>query len=219
MRNIIILIIIGLFFSLNACKPDPKDEIIQYPINNEFKKYFGNFKKGTWWAYKDTVSGRIDTLKLTTYIKETTSNCYMKIDDKEVYSSIIYYKIEHNLTQGGKTWAFRVRSDCDAPETSFVDINFGTGSGVMLFFIDGKFLDYSSTSNGDSLLSTYYSSYSLNGTSYNDVYVVNNTGYQTSYSTYNYIISKNIGIIGFNAKDHNGFWKGYWMLTDKNIVL
>ncbi len=218
MKNVIIIII--LLFTIKACKPiEQKEEIIQYPVDNEFKKYFGSFKEGSWWAYQDTVSGTIDTFRVTTYLEENKSDCSMIINEKKVYSSLIYYKVEHNLTSSSNIWTYRVRSDCDFPEESFVDINFGTGSGIKIFFVENQFLNYVSLANNDSLISTYHSTYSLNNVNYNDVYYVENTSEVHGYDDFDFIYCKNIGIIGFNGKNYfDNNYVAYWVLIDKNII-
>ena len=80
---------------------------------------------------------------------------------------------------------------------------------------------FSCSKSFDSLISTYYPTYSLNNVNYNDVYYVENTSEYTSlFQEWDFIYSKNIGLIGFNAKnDFDNNWKAYWALVDKNIVL
>lgn len=224
MKNVTIIII--LLFTINACKPiEQKEEIIQYHVNSEIKSYFGSFKEGSWWAYQDTVSGIIDTFKCVKKFDEAKMDCFFEKDNKRVYASNIYYRLNHNNIPGTsrKYWTFEVQTSCDVETETTITLTFQSGVYTTFYFTDTK-LEPTVVFNQDSIISTFYPVFSLNGTNFQDVYYIENTKNNNSgvgsYENYNFIISKNVGLIGFNSKNHfDNNWGAYWVLIDKNIIL
>lgn len=216
-----LLIATVLFLTISACKPIEQEEIIQYPINEELKTYFGSFKEGSWWIYQDTVSGRLDTFTVVKYIGEVKSVCYLEEDGKDIFATYLYYKIEHGLTSYSPFMSYRITSNCELPEETIVIIDYGPAQGSLnLKFDDDGFFDEWISSNQDTVSVSFHSNYLLNNINYSDVYYIKQSGDASFYADYNYIIAKNIGIIGFNAKNYfDDNWKAYWVLIDKNIVL
>lgn len=221
MKNVILLIII--LFTIQACKPiDPEDEIIQYKISEEVKAYFGNFKEGSWWAYQDTVTGVIDTFRLINNYGEVREKCYYLKEGKEVYGSRQSLRMKWGLSNINPYLTYFIGTDCSFPEETYVEINFGAAMGKFNVFFNEEegFINNWININGDTIKTYYYSTFILNNVSYEDVYYIENDISASFYSEYSYLISKNIGIIGFNTKnDFDNNWKAYWVLIDKNIVL
>lgn len=215
------MIVSILLFTISACEPieDPKDEETQYLIPSNIKSYFGSFKEGSWWVYRDTVSGDIDTFRCVKQYDETKVDCFYEIDDKKLFASNIYYRLDHNLPGTLRKYiTFNVQTSCDIIEETTVTMTFEAGSSTVLYFKKDDFEEVV-VIGYDSIISTFYSSFSLNNVSYSDVYYVENTK-EGSYNNFNYIYCKDIGIIGFNTKNYfDDNWAAYYMLIDKNIVL
>ncbi len=62
MKNITLSVLIGILI-LNACNPTPK--VTNYPINADLKAAF-YYQIGTYWIYRDSISGMIDSFYVTT---------------------------------------------------------------------------------------------------------------------------------------------------------
>ena len=111
MKNIIPILFAFIIFNTSCYKTevidinDPKElPNYTFTINSDTKQYF-NFKNGSWWIYKDNVSGEKDCLyvtdnynyfdldkanfrKVNSLIKKETTNIFLKLHTPD--TTIIY---------------------------------------------------------------------------------------------------------------------------------
>lgn len=103
---LLILLITPLVLVINSCKPgenNPKPGQTNFPVPQEVKDYM-YFKPGTYWIYQDSISGALDTVKVTdTLVSSQTKNgMYYEHYQTNTYSSydkyFYYYKVNTSFS-------------------------------------------------------------------------------------------------------------------------
>ena len=216
MKKTSILFFIALIISVAGCRKNSVDKYYKIPIQQELKNYFATAKSGSYFVYQDTVSGVIDTFKLSSYSEgQWGMGCNFKINGKEATYSITQYN--YTTTYKNKTFLFQLISDCDNLQHSFIEMRFGAAMPVMKINIDNnKFvLTSKADTNGDSITPNFNATYrNWGGEIFQDVYYFDSQAEDFGGGNYDYVVAKNIGIIGYKSRVGE-----YWRLIDKKIVL
>jgi hypothetical protein len=149
------------------------------PINADMKRYF-SFKKGTYWIYKDSLSGEMDSfIVLTnTYTTIATSNGEIEdeeIDDISVYTNGVFNSISCSWVLINNLVGYIISID-------------QTGLNYQLFIYPFQ-QGYTSPTTGYTITNVF-ATYYLDGNTFNTVAQI----YQNGYSDLFYI-SIDAGII------------------------
>jgi hypothetical protein len=207
--SIIILLLLSVLIS--SCK---KGNDTNIPIKQDLIDFFGFAKSGSYFVYEDSVSGNIDTFKITNY-QNTRVDCGFVIDGKEQFESQIIYI--YTTTFSHQTIYVTLSADCDLNYMSTIQMSFGAALGQFtLTYSNTKFdsitpLPFSS----DSIITSRLPYYSVFNFTYQDVLYLNNLQEYGSYSNSDYWICKNTGIVQIKNQRNNSNWK----LINKHILL
>lgn len=207
------ILILAVF---GGCKK-PNQRFYTIPIQQELKAYFATAKSGSFFVYQDTVSGAIDTFKISNYTESfwAQEGCGYRINNKEATYSIIQYL--YNTTFKKKVFNFQLTSNCENALSSSVEMQFGaSGAKMKINVINNQFpLLPKIQTLDDSITPTYYHTYrNWGGEFFQDVYYFDSMSEDFGGLTYDYVIARNIGIIGYKSRVGE-----YWRLVDKKIVL
>jgi len=185
------LIIIGLtlLFLCSTCK---KEHVA--PVNQLVKDLFC-FKTGSEWTYYDSVSQTIQKMVVTNYETKKMANG----SKRKVYNFVecIILGIAMENSRNGMT---RLEADEDQDNSLMKEIS-------QIFTPSGEYLHIGCDKNNNfSPIVMYLNNYTINKTTYSDVYVFNSKNDITFY------VSKYIGFIRCMKDD-----KYDLVLIDKNI--
>jgi hypothetical protein len=207
------IIIIAVFLLFSQCKKDKPVSSPPTPDITPQEVYdYGFFRPGTYWVYKDSVSGSIDSVYVIYGIKGADTvdlgqgdgmKAYEKYEVKmhSTFENYDYY-IWYNATWSGKN----PRRD----KLFFTKSRPGDYVGEIILCeipaIPGHVLY--GCGNGIVLTKEVYQSFLMDTTSYNNVVRISETldcvqGGQSS----NYYLAQNIGIIRKEYIDSNSVWK------------
>jgi hypothetical protein len=169
--RIILLLFLGFLFILNSCKKP--EELPTYYIPQEFKDYVV-FPVGSYWVYKDSVSGVLDTVTLQ---EQTFSITEIDLGYKEErLSQTYYYSIKDTL--------YMAISEFDEFGQIFQYRDYWN-----FFFV---YANIGYTSWNDISVVSYSDSMTVNGVPYLDVYCISRPSLGTKYY---YYWSDEIGLI------------------------
>lgn len=194
-------------FLFNSCKKDPVQIVRMIP--DDLRAYW-DFKPGTWWAYKDSVTGAIDTIKVNDRVNYTFEG---KLSYNNAAATCEYLQITTYNTGDEYNYKYWISTDYASKDLVDYNVVFGskyktgdfvdTHDSFLYPFIIGN---YTLTSYGaiDDICSLYQS-YSI-FKNFNNVVQIENShnpfeGYKISYSYF----SKSIGLIQYNVPDSNKF--------------
>ncbi len=213
MKKASILFIIALIISVAGCKKNPEEKYHVMSLAQEARDYFATAKSGSYFVFQDTITGQIDTFKLTGYSELYAYLCYNKIDGKKVVAKQIDYIYMTTLTN--ETIRFSMTSDCDTANKVYLILDFGAAMGdINIIYSQNKFTNWVASSG---LSCTYHPTYNIwGGQTYQDVYYFSQPpAFATCgfYADNDYVVAKGIGIVGYRCFDR------YWTLIDKKIVL
>ncbi|MCW3126593.1 MAG: hypothetical protein JWO03_2251 [Bacteroidetes bacterium] len=214
MKNIkISLLFLSAFylFLLNSCK---KDNSTTVPLKQDVISFFGVAKTGSYYVFKDSVSGIVDTFKLSKY-SNTRTNCYTTINGKSEYTQTIVYT--YTTTYSQQTIHVTLDADCDLDYMATINMEFGAAWGSFnLNYTESDFDRINPQySTSDTILSTILPTYSVDNTTYNDVLYLDDIKEYGAYVSSDFWIAKNIGILQIKNQRKNWNWK----LINKKIIL
>jgi len=220
MKNITYLAILFMVVLLfNSCKKN--GGIPHYVIDADLKTAF-DFKPGTYWIYKDSISGRVDSFAVRSNMSNTgTVSGNYSIDGIKIYIT------EYN---GGSLidtsdWVFNL-------SINFEELiwykNFNTGNYYFDFeplftypfkngslnMIDGQY------GNDAPITTNIYSSYTVAGNSYSNIAEINNEYSENNKLYYDdwFYISSEIGYIKINIYDpYDSIYK-VWQIQRCKII-
>lgn len=212
----IIAIIIAFIITFSGCKkPQEKDYII--PIQQTLMDYFACAKSGSYFVYQDTVSGAIDTFKLSSYSDGSWGmGCDTTINSKKATYAITSYLYTSSFRN--KVYSFELTSDCDNIQHSAIEMRFGAAGAIMKFnVIDNMFVLLPRTeTGGDSITPIYYATYrNWGGEIFQDVIYFDSMSEDFGDLTFDIIVAKKLGIIAIKSRNDNK----YWRLINKKIIL
>jgi len=211
MNNTLFFILI-LSFLFSSCKRE--DETILNSINSTALDCFGFAKNGSYWVYKDSINGDLDTFIVSGNTTISKTYCYYKKDEKEVYVGVLEYNISTTYTN--ERFRFKITADCTTPNQSDINIDYGPAKGNTTLSINdnNNFIKIKEREEyNDSIITSYQAVFTSDGITYKDVYHFDCTNEGNSFSTNDYWVAKKIGIVKFNSKFKT------WILIDKKIIL
>jgi hypothetical protein len=228
-KNIGIAFIIFFVF-LHSCKK-PGGNVTNYPINAELRAAF-NFQPGTYWIYKDSISGRVDSFFVTSnnLIRGYSSADNYSMDELTIFISeySIYPAFKANI----QTWQFLYETtmfNVLYPESKIYTaqvqyeplINYPFQSALLDFGISPAYSDIGNVIN-------VFNSYSINGLVFSNVGEVNHyandipQNFNPNSPTYNYddvfYISSDVGIIKMKLNHPQDSINRVWEIQRWNIV-
>jgi hypothetical protein len=198
-----------------SCKKKPRERFIPADM-----KAYWDFRPGSYWIYKDSVSGAIDSVYVTNrvnntgdgilnYNKENIIYEYLQVD---MHSSLDGYDYQYwiNTQAGGKGYDdYNVVYATKAKPGDFVDTH---NNFVYPLIIGNHTYNFYGTSETDTcIINSLYNNY----LGYNDVVEMINT--LNSFEHYKHTKSfyaKNIGLVRYEVPDSNK----YRQLIDYYIV-
>ena len=198
-----------LIFFFSCCHKDPVPVVRLIP--DELRAYW-DFKPGTWWAYKDSVTGAIDTVKVTDRVNYTFEG---KLSYNNATATCEYLKITTYNTGDEYTYDYWISTDYAGSKYENSNVVFSSkhkpGDFVdthrcfkyPIIIGDWTFTGYGSVTATDTCIIRNTFSLFKN---YSSVVQVDNTfnsfeGYANT-ETY---FAKSIGIIQYNVPDSNRF--------------
>jgi hypothetical protein len=219
--HIVIIAVITLAFC--ACQ---KHNITHYTINADLKAAF-NYQVGTYWIYRDSVSGTIDSFYVTKN-ESGTSSVLDHNGDGYTNESIAVYISEQNINPvladtANEYWEYHYQS-------SMFNMNYFSlnKTSVQLFpLIDYPF-ESTLSGSGPPAAPPYYqdghvisisNSYTLNGNTFTNVAVVNHIA-NASALQYNdvFYISQSAGIFKMRLNHPLDTFSRVWELQRWKIV-
>ena len=194
------LLIIFIIFILSVFSCKKNDELSHYPINSDLKSAF-NYLPGTYWIYRDSISGEIDSFAVRNNVFSTDV----------VAGNYAIDEIGINITQ------YRSSSVTDT-STWLVSLSINSIGltwyknfymGVYYFKLTPSFMypfnvgiiqnEFGQTLTDSGFLSQVYSSYNLNNKVYSNVAMVNHIS-ENSYSL-NLYVNPEFGFIKMRIYD------------------
>lgn len=167
-----VLTFLLIIFSLSSCIKNPTT-----PVNSDLKAKF-NYQPGSYWIYKDSISGQVDSFNV---ISNTDQNTNV------LYESIFIYFSRHNVTYDTDTAIVRCMLSRNYFQTyalgAVVTYPFTTTTG--------------SLPTGATVLSTG-GTYTVNGEVFNDVAVITSRVQLNYLYTDTFYINADAGIIKIN---------------------
>ncbi len=164
-KHFFCFIILLLLF---ACKKNSIAPVIYTPVDTNLQKYF-YYKPGTYWIYKDSISGQVDS-----FVTASDSISTVSIENSKIYTpykiiiiNVCAYKISNGLISFDGNWNWQlldtrvylnilsVPSDYSAPFFSYPIKNDS-------IYSQGEYGNFIVTTN-------MFSSFSIGGTNYNNV--------------------------------------------------
>lgn len=217
-----------VLFHLCSCH---KDQVSYYAINGSLKNNLF-FKTGTYWIYKDSLTGDIDSFVVTSSTQGTSppvsnggyvENIYIHINEYSIspanYSNM---KKWDYLYQGNSIDVYNYNAKVYTGQVEYVPlVNYPfTYSGTQA--IDGAFMDYIDTTN----LINIDHNYPLSGINVDSVAVVrskadmNFNGYLPPYYySDTFFISSKIGIVKMKLNHPQDTLRRIWEIQKWNIIL
>jgi hypothetical protein len=209
MKNILLSVVVVMGLLLAACN---KTKIVHYPLNAALVAAF-NFQPGSYWIYKDSLSGDIDSFFVRANVPSTNSGEDAQ-STGEMFNYIDIAISEYNIfpaTSPNDTASWLYIYCQDAIYLQFFTKKMYTGYICYPPLTDYPFLyrltesrgvNYGQYSSGGSV-DTIYNTYPVNGQTFTSVEMVNEyadvdpNGSSPIAYTYNdlFYISPNIGII------------------------
>lgn len=216
------LLFLSVLFSFYICschKPPPG---IYEHVYDAIKTDF-NFKPGTYWIYRDTRSGRIDSFVVTSYIDtmlyvSSGGSYYPSRHDEHIYIDFIEYNVGPlPITDTTVNWRYDNTADGVGLTRN------GSGFSVLFYYPakDSFRIGYITGNYDTGLVTNVFADYRLNnGISFTHVVEVNHYDCNPPLVNYNdwYYASPGIGIIKmkFNHPLSSEFI--VWELQRWNIV-
>jgi len=212
------LVILTTFY---ACKKN--NGIVNYPIDADLKAAF-NYQVGTYWIYRDSISGRIDSFAVTKNVF-TPGSQTAAIGGNYTLDGIEIYITEYN--GGSKTdttgWAIVLFTNC---EELICYSNYFIGQEYFDFDPNFNFpfkIGSPSIIGGEQLndvayLMNIFSNYQINGNNFTDVAEIShNYRYNNDYSDVIYV-NATAGMIKMDISDNYNSIYRVWELQRYNVV-
>ena len=238
MRLTVSLLILSWSVCISGCYKSPPT--IYHHVANDIKTDF-NFKAGSYWIMKDSISGRIDSFFVTNYLdvlNQTTlgGHDYPSVYDESITINISEYNTDLSHVADSLDWAYSFGgSEAGLTYRALPYYPFYTIGAIRIGF-------FGYPKHDSFVLSTYYqpdedtgvinqrfSTFQINSLSFNTVAVINHyysttwrdsTG-NLSYSWYNdlFYVSPKIGIIKMRLDHHfQDTIERVWEIQRWNIV-
>lgn len=115
--TIVIMITICLALSFIASNCKEKEHKTLY-IDSETKAYC-DFKKGSWWAYKEEQTGALDTIRLYNYDRRIVSEEDVHLDYEDIKMGVIWTSYGHDLTKANPF--IRITADYYEDKDAYVE--------------------------------------------------------------------------------------------------
>jgi len=171
------------------------------PIDADLVKYF-SYNLGTWWVYRDSVTGERDSFVIIQKIFGTESG-----NDEDLNEEIEdYYVYNNGYLDPNRSYGIL---NLQKNYISYIFIDSGSGALYMnysmLFEYPFKSVGYTSSLdsyNEQYSVINFLPTYNLGGNTYDSVFVINQTDQSNSYNDIFYI-SKNAGIIKIRYNHSN----------------
>ena len=174
MKNIALtlLILAGTIAStFNACKKP--GSIPNYPVNDSLKAAF-NFQPGTYWIYRDSISGEVDSFYVQTNYTNNNNNVSYTYDVIRIHI-VAYYNSPSSYADWDYYYAGN-EIDMDYGGSNMQTcyyapfINYPFQNSITLFRYSSSYFVTDSA-----LVKKIYSTYTVNGNAFTDVAEVNHS--------------------------------------------
>ncbi len=195
MKKLIIFFVIVLITIISCKRWDCPEIFIKRgrAFNEEFISYFANFKDGSYWVYKDSISGTIDTLKLQNFYRTFGSEFPGDCE----YHDLIYYDLI-----GSDTIRFSAEAYDDKDDGRFDFQN--SILGVYIKYINNEF--YAPGKNKLDKIT----SINVLGENYYNVIKYETYGYGYGVTIY---FAPKIGLIQLDCIEHDVFVKSLKLIS------
>jgi hypothetical protein len=189
--RIILLLLLGFLFILNSCKKP--EELPTYYIPQEFKDY-AVFPVGSYWVYKDSVSGVLDTVTL----------------QEQTFSIVEQREFGYNYESLVQVYYYSMEDDLYRAYNRFNDISFANWELYDIYNFHFICADIGYISGfGNASVESFFDTLIVNSVPYSNVFCIK-WPYYTAPKNYSYW-SKNIGLI--KKVDTTNVWE----LVDYNV--
>jgi len=207
MRKILFLILIfsALLYSCNKTADQTR------PINPDLLKYF-SYKPGTYWVYKDSIAGEVDSF----YVTDNTKSTYTGPPNIDVVYVGIHQMNENGLGDDSTKWVMNlsenslsysvraqpVMGDCDY-------------SPLFSFPFQITTLGSESTNFKEGAITNVFPTLSVASANFNNVAQIHYYGYNLDDW---YYINTDVGIVKMRWSDTSNINNKVWELQRWNIV-
>lgn len=151
-----LIICVSFSLAIVACK---KKEPTAFSISKGLKDYF-NWQKGTYWVYKDSISGNLDSLVVNSFL-DYEDNVTTDYTTELIEIGMNEYNNQDSIY---RSWTMKIHSDHGTNYSDLEIINYD--KTYYNFTVDFPF----NTDNSSSVQRSILSAMNINGIPYADIY-------------------------------------------------
>jgi hypothetical protein len=187
MKNLLLLLL-GLGLAISACH---KNEIIHYPLSAQLKATFG-YKIGSYWVYRDSVSGEIDS-----FYVQNSAFCTQHSYGSDVDRMDIAIRCMRSSPVDSEFWLINLIDSTFSID--FLNHSDYIQARMHFFLFSYPFMQRPAGGGYDSgYVSNIFSTYNVNGQAHNNVilsYHTNSRRYNPSIYEDEFYVSSISGIV------------------------